>query len=122
MENANRPEIICDLERVINTGRRVLIYDYSEKNLLNELCEIISQQCITDFEVWHKFEHISRYSFLRYVSPMDMEEVLKYYRLYDFSDKIIVLSDTEQHGTLFNYIRTRIITPEELAEVLLLRN
>lgn len=75
-----------------------------------------------DIEVWHNNELFPNNEIIRFVSREELDAALDLYRLYDFSDKVIVLSDTELYGTLFNYIKTQIITPNELTEMLLLKD
>ena len=48
-----------------------------------------------------------------------MDEILNFYRMYDFSDKITVISDSDQFGSLINYVKTGILTKQEMVDALL---
>ena len=39
--------------------------------------------------------------------------------MYDFSDKVSIISDTDQYGCLFNYVKTGILTKQEMVDALL---
>lgn len=56
---------------------------------------------------------------LTFLSQFLMDKLLEIYRLYDFSDKITVVSESNQYGTLLNYVKTGILTMEEMVDALL---
>ncbi len=49
----------------------------------------------------------------------EQESVLELYEMYDFSDRFYVLSNDLQHGVLLNYVKTGIMTQEDVFQVLL---
>lgn len=49
----------------------------------------------------------------------EQELFLELYRLYEFSDRVHYVSNNTQFGTLLNYLKTGIITKDELYESLL---
>lgn len=114
-------KILCEINRIVNTKVLIIIDHVKDDYLENFLFDLQFKKC-DDIEVWHNNLQFPNNEIVKFVSSEELDEVLELYWLYDFSDKIIVLSDTERYGTLFNYIRTKIITPKELAEILLLKN
>ena len=114
-------KIICEINKTLNTKVLVII-DHVKNDYLEEIFSDLQSRKSDSIEVWHSDVHFPSSEMVRFVSREELDEVLELYRLYDFSDKIIILSDTEQYATLFNYIRNRIITPKEFVEVLLLKN
>lgn len=46
-------------------------------------------------------------------------DYLKLYRMYEFSDKFIVLSESEQYGSIWNYVRLGMISAEDALEQVL---
>ncbi len=46
-------------------------------------------------------------------------EVMNLYRMYEFSDKIIVFSEDSQYGSIWNYVRKGFLTAEEAIDALL---
>lgn len=48
----------------------------------------------------------------------DMRE-FEMYRMYEFSDRFIALSESAQYGGVWNYVRNGILTPDEALELLI---
>ncbi len=46
-------------------------------------------------------------------------EFMEVYRSYEFSDKFVVLSESEQYGSIWNYVRNGIITVDEAFDQLI---
>lgn len=46
------------------------------------------------------------------------EYIEKYYRLYEYTDDICVLEDNPLYPGLFNYVKTGLLTKEELIDAL----
>ena len=71
------------------------------------------------------FNHIPKYSILleQHCAPVNDEETGRYkslYHLYEYTDDICVLEDTSVYPGIINYVKTGILTPEEMVEALLL--
>ncbi len=49
----------------------------------------------------------------------DMADFLRFYKMYEFSDRICVLEETKQYGSLLNYLKTGLLSQEEYSEALL---
>ena len=45
-------------------------------------------------------------------------EILDLYRTYEFSDRVIFISNDSNYGTLYNYVRAGIITEREFIEAI----
>ena len=55
----------------------------------------------------------------RYITDSEMQDILKLYYLYDFSDRIALFSQESIFGGLLNFVDTGILTMDELARALL---
>lgn len=57
------------------------------------------------------------------VEPLEKEENLeivnKYYFLYEYTNKVTLISDNPQYPSMLNYVKTGILTEEEMIEALL---
>lgn len=53
------------------------------------------------------------------ISEQETEQILEYYRMYEFSNRLKVLEDNAQFGGLLNYYRNGILTQEEFWEAIL---
>ena len=47
------------------------------------------------------------------------DEFISLFHTYEFSDRISVLERSSQYGTLFNYVKTGILTEQEMVDALL---
>ena len=51
-------------------------------------------------------------------NPKELEEMISLYNTYEFSPNVLLLADSAQYGTLFNYIKLGLLTADELVEAL----
>lgn len=49
----------------------------------------------------------------------DLKNIEKYYYLYEYSDDITVITDNPQYPSMLNYVKTGILTEEEMIQALL---
>lgn len=87
-------------EAVRKTDRKVLILSGGKKrwNCCKEGRGSIIWRCLTDRE---------------------MQDILKLYYLYEFSDRVVLFSQESIFGGLLNYVDTGILTMDELVRALL---
>ena len=110
---------IAIMKEKLSSGIRVILLDYQNVEWLGLLCGELIKNHISNVEIWHCMEYVSECDMVRRISPKEMDEVLEVYRMYEFSDKVMLISDSVQHGSLINYVKTGIITKEEMVEALL---
>ncbi len=114
-----RKDIVVSLEKIIKDGKRVLIVDSDDAELVELLCKKISDGNLTGVEIWHSSGEVVDSDGLRSVSSQDMRELVRLYYMYDFSHRVALVSDSSRYGTLYNYVKTGIMTKEEMADALL---
>ena len=114
----SKPEIICKLEEMINNGKRVLVFDCDDEMLLRLSCEYLEDRDISKCEIWYCMKGVENCS-ARLITRKQMDDVLKIYRMYDFSDKVSVISNSIQYGSMFNYVKNGILSKKEMVEALL---
>lgn len=51
------------------------------------------------------------------ISKEEQEILISLYNMYDFSDRFLLISDNPQYGSLLNYVKTGIMTMEEVFRV-----
>ncbi len=119
-ESINKSEIIYNLERQISdTKKSILIVDHDDMEVLSLICKRIVDLQRSDIEVWHCTGLEFHGEAVKVIQRNEMDEILKLYRLYDFSDKVTVISNSDQYGSLFNYVKNELLTKEEMVEALL---
>lgn len=115
----DKPDILCLLEQFINEGNRVIFLEYHQEDLLKLLCEGLERRGLSNVEIWHHIESFTGSGYARYIRAEQMEKVLEIYRMYDFSDKISVFSQSLQYGSLCNYVKNGLLTSEEMVDAVL---
>ncbi len=116
---AYKSRIICSMENLINTGKKIIIYDCSDEGLLESLYADIKDRKMNEIEIWHNLKENNQYNSLRWITREEMDEIIDIYRLYDFSDKVMLINTTSQYGSLFNYINENLLTKDEVSEAIL---
>ncbi len=97
VENADvLTDKLCKSFAFINTGK--------------SLCVI----SVSDFPVKNNKHNLIK------VTAREMGEILDLYRSYEASDKLIFLGESENYGGLRNYVRSDILSEEEMFEALLI--
>lgn len=122
MSMVSKTEIVCELEQKISEGKRIFLLNQYDEKLLGLLCKGIKEHDLWDAEVWHCMDDASGYYQAQRISRKEMDEVREMYFMYDFSDRVSVISDTSQYGSLFNYLENGVITIEDMMEALLVTN
>lgn len=64
------------------------------------------------------YEDVSGCTYRR-IGRDEAEELERFYRMYEFSDQMIMISDHPQYGGLLNYVKTGVMTLEEIIQTLL---
>ena len=112
-------EILHKLKEEMHNGYKILIIFLDDEALIDMVCNELESRGIEYTKIWQFINPNPPNERVRYVSKREMIEVVNLYSMYDFSDKVSILAETAQYGTLFNYIRTGIITKQEMVNVLL---
>ncbi|MCI9143519.1 MAG: hypothetical protein HFH87_13055 [Lachnospiraceae bacterium] len=55
----------------------------------------------------------------RHASTCEMQELLRLYRMYEFSDRVALFSQEDNFGGLHNYVKTGVFTLEEAVSAFL---
>lgn len=117
-------EIVARLQRYLNKEDMVILIDTDGSN---PLTEILCRSEIPE-KSWKRAVILSAANFPRKpgrhsyqtVSEKEMNMLLKLYRLYEASDKLFLLSDSKNYGSIWNYVNSGLISEEEMLEALFL--
>ena len=112
-------EIRKRLRMTIDLGNIVIIFDYDNLDIMQLLSQKLVSKNIFNVEIWQSIDKKSNIKLSKYVSKAVIDKVINLYCMYDFSDKVFVISDTNQYGNIFNYIKTGILTRQEMVDALL---
>lgn len=110
---------ISILNQSLNNKKTVFLFNHSDQELITLILAIIKDRGFQNVEIWHCIDGLVDDGCLRHVSTRQMDDLIRLYYLYCFSDKVMVISDSCQYGSLFNYVNNGILSKEEMVEGLL---
>lgn len=118
--NDLKSEIVYILDKKIDEGKKIILVDHSDAQLIDLLHKKILQLKKSSVEIWvcQNNEKYNDLENIRNISRLDMDELLRIYRLYAFSDNFVVIADTKIQGNLFNYVEHGILKKEELVDAI----
>lgn len=107
-----------NISDTLRSGDHLILYCNDDKLLLEFLLEYIQIKS-PKTKVLHCIENIAERGCAQYLNRNMMQDILSLYRLYEFSDKAVTVFDTDQYGSLFNFVKTGILTKQEMVDALL---
>lgn len=90
-----------------------MAYDDVKKALELNNGRVIINQCEFDENINNKLKN---YNYE--LSSACKERIAELYNLYEFSDEILMINSTPLYPSLFNYVKTGILTEEEMIQAL----
>lgn len=110
--------MLSDLKQKIDENKYIIIVLGNEPELLFFLAEALEMNN-NKIEIWHSIKGTELDKHILYIELSEMNSIIKSYFLYDFSNKVFVISNSIQYGTLLNYVETGIMTRQEMVKSLL---
>ncbi|MBE5837062.1 hypothetical protein [Butyrivibrio sp.] len=101
------------LERDLKKYKIVLLISSSFPQCKEVLCAFKENE---DFHIYCPFEMAVDCSNAENISAVMEKEMLDFYYMYEFSDRFWVVDNGQQYGSLLNYIKTGIMTFDEVVE------
>ena len=109
--------IVEKIEKELNRGTKIIVYDLDDENLLRKICDEI--KCRSQILIWTTCKFDNPGECIEHIDGTSMRSIMSLYNLYDFSDKVVVISDSTQYGSLFNYVNTGVLSSDEMVKALL---
>ena len=103
------------IEMELQRNKKVVVLAQQDSEMLKMMQDMIADNKILNVSIFHNIKS-DIYSF---VSEEDIETFLSKYYLFEFSDRLIVISNHVQYGSLLNYLNTGLFTKKEIIEALL---
>lgn len=110
---------LARLKQGIKDKKNILIINTLDDEIINIILSKLDNHALDNIEIWHKFSHIAGDEHLVCVPEDEMTDVIGLYGLYEFSDKVSVISESTQYGSLYNYVKIGLLTKEEMVDALL---
>lgn len=119
IENINRNLEKYDMIIMVIDGKGIA------QNLTKKFCQSEALRkasrkvlVLSNIDIGHMGRDDDHWECIR-LSEEEWGEVLQLYMMYDFSDRFLVLSDNSQYGSLMNYVKTGIMTMEDIFQAFL---
>ncbi len=114
-----KSSVIYELENRIKSGKSIIIFNLNNLVVLHSLYDCLVCGMYSNIEIWQSIEEMPMQSQSCYLVKDQLEEIIEIYCMYQFSDKVSVVTNSAQYGNLINYIQTGIITEKEFVDALL---
>lgn len=112
--------ILKRMENVLdNDKKRIILYCLNDEKMLSLLIKEISDKRIDNIIVFQSVTKSLDSLNTTFIDRKELESVLDFYNLYDFSNKISVINESDQYGNMLNYVRSGVLSREEMVEALL---
>lgn len=104
----------------INDKKAIIIYNVKNLSLIKKIKNKITNNTDgVEIYVDKNLKQARDNKYIQVISSSEMLDILRLYQLYEFTDKIIVISDDCQYPNMFNYIQQGILSEDELVDALL---
>lgn len=116
-------QIINKLENSISIGKKILVYCNDVTELFDEiLLGLVNEPSC--FEIWivpecrNLISKLKEYNDITYrvLDEAEAQAILNLHHMYDFSDKVMFVTNSGQYGSLKNYICQGIVTTNEIVK------
>lgn len=109
------------MEKWLAEYSKVVIFQDINPQWVSAVCSKISKSPQRGRTLLLITDHIDAYenSDVKEVSRKEMREILELYYMYEFSDRVQIISSGHRFGTLLNYVDTGLLTFDEAIEAFL---
>lgn len=114
--NINKTRAVCALEDRLNNDYKIILFNLKDAGIFHELCMAVSNKK-EYIEIWTCRDYAnenSLYTFVHMISQAETDEIMDIYRLYEFTDNLIVLSDDLSYPGLVNYMRQGVLDEQSM--------
>lgn len=117
-----KDELIEEIEKNIEQYDRILISHSREEETDQLVRNFVKSEALQNTTkkviLYGDCENFGNVPF-REISQSEYEKIVAFYRLYEFSDRVKVISASNQYGSMRNYLSNGILSQEEYFEALL---
>ena len=110
------------LEALIDHYDRIFLFDDTNKLIQKLMCDVllyVRKNEITNNVLVMGITKLDGEKNYIQISKLQSEEIIQKYRMYEFTDRLRIVSITMQYGTMLNYLSTGVLTEREYIEALL---
>ena len=114
-----RTKLLDMVEELIKQGFIILVICQNDWELLRVFHDKITNYHLSKVMIWHCVDNYNNNNKIKRLVQDDMNEIISIYHMYDFCDRITIVTDGLQYGNLYNYVRNGLLTKEEMVDALL---
>ncbi len=112
------------IEQAIETYEKIFLFNCRDKQIAklaedfcrNISCKNLTRKILVMSNAGFPDEKITDY---KQLSEEEYNHLYKLYSMYEFSDRVQIITEESQYGSLQNYVKTGLLTEEEMFEALL---
>ena len=115
-DTVHKSKIVCELENEIQKGCKVIVYDLDNLDVIRSLCKTVNSNHNL-VEIWTSRKYPEEIiNNIKLITSKDIKDIMAIYHLYEFTDKLLVLSENFSYPVLLNYVLQGILTEQEMIE------
>lgn len=113
----NRSKIICELEEELKNNDKVIIYYLENEEFLEKIVKKLENKQ-SNIRIWSvlRIKKINRN--IRIISYKEAEEILRLFYLYEFTNRLIMFTESSGYPNIMNYVEQGIMTEEQVIDAL----
>lgn len=111
-------DYLQSLKNLINNGTKIILIDYPDVGLIKIFDYVAREHNTTNLEIWQSIEETLISDRLKFIPKEELSKIISLYCMYDFSDKVSLVSDCSQYGSMFNYVNNGILTNNEMVDAI----
>lgn len=119
MRKVKRTAIICEFEKALTEFDKVLVFlPECGASLVKHFLKsdaYVKQCCCVRVYIPEVLGGAPQEG-IRIISEQELEEILNLFRLYEFTDNLQVIGESQNFGGLLNYVKTGVLTEMEFFE------
>lgn len=116
----NKSEVIIKLEQDLEIYDKIFVLDNEAEFASSFIGWLKEYHCTKQIKIYLTGEAGDVGELPHYMMTQDeMNSILEFHRMYEFSDRICVFARNESYGNILNYVATGILSEEEVFEALL---
>lgn len=112
--------IVNELEALINEKNWIILFNIDNIALNRAVLAELGSRRKKNYKIWARNDIPELHENVdRFLTREEMNKILELFYLYDFSDKVRLITETKNQPTLLNFLNNGLLSENEVASILL---
>ena len=112
--------IVNELEALINEKNWIILFNIDNIALNRAVLAELGSRRMKNYKIWARDDIPEFHENVdRFLTSEEMNKILELFYLYDFSDKVRLITETKNQPTLLNFLNNGLLSENEVASILL---